>query len=276
ATAAVFITNWATGLQKQQLIAMNGAPCGNGITMCWRVQAPQGKPVIAVVGDSTAMALDPGFVDLAHRRGWGYVLAAKQGCGIGGLPFTLHSPNPPAPYQVQCAIDADQRLHAVLDTYHPSIVFALSNFETLPYATADSRLVQPLTPEWTDGLHGALRHFAEQVTQTGAVLVTPGVLPMSSSAKACLAPNPPKNSCKPVSASTPNGNAASTIYQRVADETPGTHVLAMRQVVCPRGACPMVIDGLVVRYDGVHFTPQGARWFVSKMEPQLAGYARTK
>nr|WP_275941378.1 SGNH hydrolase domain-containing protein [Planosporangium flavigriseum] len=227
--------------------------------MCWRVTAPQGRPVITVVGDSTAMALDPGFVDLARQRGWGYVLAAKQGCGISGLPYTLKAPNPPAPYQVECAKTADERLRTLLDTYHPTMVFALSNFETLHYAGTDSKLVEPLTPEWTAGVHGSLRHFAEQVTASGAALVTPGVLPVSLSAQACLETQKATKNCKPLPASTPTGDAANTIYQQVAGETRGMHLLGARQYICPNGTCPMVVDGLVLRYDGVHFTPQGAR-----------------
>ncbi|MGC9665564.1 acyltransferase family protein [Planosporangium sp. 12N6] len=276
--SVVVSTNWTTGLQRQQLIGMDLAPCGKDVVMCWRVPAPHGRPVLAVVGDSTAMALDPGFVDLARRRGWGYVLAAKVGCGIGGLPFTLTAPQPPTPYETQCAADADERLRRMLDTYHPSMVFALSHFEIFAYATPDSRLVQPLTPEWTTGLHGALRHVAEQVTASGATLVTPGVLPNSGNAKACLAARPATNSCRLPSSSTPTGDAVNDIYEQVAAETPGMHLVMMQRTVCPDGTCPMTMDGLVVRYDGIHFTPQGARWFVGKLAPQLpdAGSARAQ
>jgi hypothetical protein len=49
--------------------------------------------VIAVYGDSIAVSLDPGFADLARRRGWGYVLAAQQGCNISGL-LTTTGPTP--------------------------------------------------------------------------------------------------------------------------------------------------------------------------------------
>jgi hypothetical protein len=107
------------------------------------------------------------------------------------------------------------------------------------------------------------------VTASGAALVTPGVLPMSLSAQACLETKTAAKNCKPLPASTPTGNATHTLYEQVAGETRGMHVVALRQHICPNGTCPMVIEGLVLRYDGVHFTPQGARWFVNKLAPLL-------
>ncbi|NJC74340.1 hypothetical protein HC031_32200 [Planosporangium thailandense] len=230
--------------------------------------------MLAVVGDSTAMALDPGFVDLAHRRGWGYVLAAKEGCAISGLPFMLHYPQPPLPGQADCAKDPDGRLHRMLDTYHPSIVFALSHQDRLDYVAPDGTMVSRRAPQWPDGVHAALRHFAEQVTQTGAVLVTPGLLPDTTSAKACLEPHPDPKACAGFPATAnPTDAILNSVYGQVAGEVPGVRLVAMQERICPNGTCPMVIDGLVVRYDGVHFTPQGARWFVSRMEPQLVDAA---
>src|SRR3954447_20597938 len=55
---------------------------------------------MAVIGDSVARALDPGFVDLARRRRWGYLLAANSGCGIAGLLLTTNGV--PGPEQVTC------------------------------------------------------------------------------------------------------------------------------------------------------------------------------
>jgi hypothetical protein len=150
-------------------------------------------------------------------------------------------------------------------------VFALSNFERAGYAMPGGKPVRRSTPQWNDGTHDALRHFAEQVTASGAKLVTPGVLSMSNNARVCLASN---LDTKPCSASLLNAAAAAdaavnAAYERIAREVPGVHIVAMRQVICPGGTCPMVVDGLVPRYDGSHFTPQGARWFVGRMAPLL-------
>jgi hypothetical protein len=238
--------------------------------MCWRVRAPQGRPVIAVMGDSTAMALDPGFVDMARRRGWGYVLAAKQGCGVSGLAYMLHYPSPPRPGQAKCAMKPDRRLHQVLDTYRPSMVFALSNFETLAYVKSDGAVAVQLTPEWSHGMSVALRHVAHEVTRSGAVFVTPGVLAGANNNRGCVAYNSTNKVCATTElAAVAAVNAANGVYRHVAKDVPDTHIIPMQRIICPGGSCPMVVDGLVIRYDGIHFTPDGARWFVNKMKPLL-------
>jgi len=174
------------------------------------------------------------------------------------------------PWQLQCAKDQNDRLRQVLDTYHPWMVFGLSNFETLPYVAPDGAMVVQLTPRWSDGVYAALHHVAVQVTSSGALYVTPGTLPRVFTSKACVSPQPTQKQCR-AGMSSPSAatDAVNGIYRRVAKEVPGTHVVAMQRYLCPRGSCPMVIDGLVVRYDGIHFTPDGARWFVNRMSPLL-------
>jgi hypothetical protein len=43
----------------------------------------------------------------------------------------------------------------------------------------------------------------------------------------------------------------------------------MQDLVCPGDRCPPQIGGMLLRYDGVHFTEPGAHWFVRHLEPRL-------
>jgi lysophospholipase L1-like esterase len=39
--------------------------------------------------------------------------------------------------------------------------------------------------------------------------------------------------------------------------------------ICPKGVCTPLIDGILVRYDGTHFSAQGAEWVAPAIYRQL-------
>ncbi len=45
--------------------------------------------------------------------------------------------------------------------------------------------------------------------------------------------------------------------------------VSLNDIVCPKGACPAEIDGILVRYDGVHFTEDAARWLVERLHREM-------
>jgi lysophospholipase L1-like esterase len=49
----------------------------------------------------------------------------------------------------------------------------------------------------------------------------------------------------------------------------GVAVLSMQDVVCPGDQCRSVVQGKLVRFDGQHFTADGARWFAQRLQPRL-------
>jgi peptidoglycan/LPS O-acetylase OafA/YrhL len=55
----------------------------------------------------------------------------------------------------------------------------------------------------------------------------------------------------------------------VAAEHPGTRVLDLGRKLCPAGAFTWTVDGVQVRSDGVHLTPQGVRWLAPWLVREL-------
>jgi hypothetical protein len=52
---------------------------------------------------------------------------------------------------------------------------------------------------------------------------------------------------------------------------PGVHVLDLHTRLAPNGVYTAVVDGVKVRYDGVHIGPQGAKLLAPWLLPQLTG-----
>jgi lysophospholipase L1-like esterase len=71
-------------------------------------------------------------------------------------------------------------------------------------------------------------------------------------------------------------NAANAVIRQVAAQSQGrAHVLDLFSVVCPNGKFAAVINGVVMRTDGVHFSEGGARLVAGWLLPQLAALSRS-
>jgi peptidoglycan/LPS O-acetylase OafA/YrhL len=55
---------------------------------------------------------------------------------------------------------------------------------------------------------------------------------------------------------------------------PGTQVLDLNRKLCPNGTFTWTVDGVQVRSDGVHLTPQGVRWLAPWLVRELRHAAR--
>ncbi|MGI5174735.1 acyltransferase family protein [Dactylosporangium sp. CA-152071] len=278
ATLAVTATTYATGYQAQQVDAARtagehavaagsatGAICPDTTSICVRTRPEGTGRTVAVVGDSIARSLDPGIADLAARNGWGYVLAAHNGCGLTGLLNTDGAQ--PKPFMRQCAAQTPARIRRLLDEHRPDLVIAYSRWELITHLTPSGERVEPLSSRWKADVHEHLRAFAQTVTRAGAKLVLVAVLPLVPAGPDCLRdPAPPACSAAP----DPLTEATNRIYAAVRDEVPGVTLATLQESVCPGGTCRPVVDGVLLRVDGLHFSADGARWFVARMAPLLA------
>ncbi|MEV6844800.1 acyltransferase family protein [Actinoplanes sp. NPDC051411] len=288
AAAAVFCalivvgaTTAATGLQAQQIAdarwareAADGTVgaegddawplCPDTTSICRRLVAKPGHPTVAVLGDSIARSLDPGFYDLARANGWGYVLAAHNGCGLTSL-VSVEGPEQRW-FLKKCAEETGPRIAQVLHEYHPDLVISSSRWELIAHEGAGGRTVVPPSPKWVADVHAGLRAFAQSVVRSGAALAMLTVLPVAPATPRCLR-DPTNRAC----AGSPDALTAATndIYRQVAADVPGVAAVSMQDVVCPSGRCPTVVHGMLVRFDGMHFTEAGAHWFVRALSPRL-------
>jgi peptidoglycan/LPS O-acetylase OafA/YrhL len=270
AGVGIAATTMATGGRAEELAAAKQPEACPGY-ICLRAVASPSRPVVALIGDSVAQSLDAGMMDLARRNDWTYVLA-RHGCGLANLRYMspkwtpTHARPEPNSAKPLCVDDTPQRLQQIFDTYHPSLVVATSRWELRSYIAADNRIINPPSSRWYDDTHAGLRHFAEMVKARGADLVLLDILPVSTAIAQC-ADHPDGPGCSPPPDSLTA--TANTIFDEIPREVPGTRTISMNDVVCPHDRCPPVIDGRIIRYDGVHFTPDGARWFARHLESRL-------
>jgi hypothetical protein len=115
-----------------------------------------------------------------------------------------------------------------------------------------------------------LRRFAQAVTASGAALAVLPVMPQAPTSTDCLE-HPDTPACAP--APEPAADATNAIYGQISTEVPGMTVLPLGKV-CPGRRCPVTVGGRVLRHDAVHFTADGARWLIRRMEPSLIGARR--
>ncbi|WP_432837683.1 acyltransferase family protein [Dactylosporangium sp. CA-092794] len=240
--------------------------CPDTTSLCERAPARPGQRTAAVVGDSVARSLDPGIADLAARKGWGYILAAHNGCGLTGLVSVDPGSGRAKPFMQQCAEQTPGRIRQLLADYRPGLVIAYSRWENFAHLGTDGRPVAPPSARWATDVHDGLRAFAETVVHSGATLVLISVLPAAPADPACLT-HPDGRGCG--AAPDETTAAVNRIYARIRDEVPGVKLVSLQDALCPDGRCRAVVDGLLVRFDGLHFSADGARWFAQRLEPLL-------
>jgi peptidoglycan/LPS O-acetylase OafA/YrhL len=64
------------------------------------------------------------------------------------------------------------------------------------------------------------------------------------------------------------------LLRAVVAAHPGTQVLDLNHKLCPNGTFTWSVDGVQVRSDGIHLTPQGVRWLAPWLVRQLQHAAR--
>jgi peptidoglycan/LPS O-acetylase OafA/YrhL len=70
-------------------------------------------------------------------------------------------------------------------------------------------------------------------------------------------------------------NAWNRLLRQVAAENPTlVSVINLNKKVCPQGKFTWDIDGIRIRSDGMHFTPEGVKWLAPWLLPKLAAQAQ--
>jgi len=257
-TAAVAVVIlWSTANATDDIAAQDIPGCpATGDMVCVRYEAPRGRPVLAVIGDSIARSLDPAFLILAREHNWTYVLAAKNACRVTHLLTSYEGQV--RPFDQQCFETTPRVIRRVL-RWKPAAVVAIDRWEIMDFVDADGNVQPRGTPEHIRLTEQALVDVSREIASTGTPIafieLPPALnpdcgktLPLSS--PACLfrvaddAAQAPYNS----------------ILKRLPATVPGTLMLSINKSVCPDGLCAPQVGDLVLRFDGLHFTPAAGAW----------------
>ncbi|HTI38527.1 MAG TPA: acyltransferase family protein [Vicinamibacterales bacterium] len=270
AVTAVLIAGaavWATPMPPETgVFAIAGCP-GDSDTPCLRHRAPTGAPVVALIGDSVARSLDPALSALAREHRWTYVLAAANGCRISTL-LTSYEGHV-RPMDARCQKATPGRLERLVVDWNPRTIIAIDRWEIMDAALPDGRVVPGGTPEHVALVENSLADAARRLTSQGAHLVFIELPPILSAD--CGAPGArslPR--CHALVRDNAVQDRYNEAFRRIARQVPRVATLSITDTLCPGGVCAWDIDGLVLRFDGLHFTPDASRWLAPLLLHELS------
>ncbi|MGN6634017.1 MAG: acyltransferase family protein [Oryzihumus sp.] len=265
AGASVTATALPPGLGAQ-LADRADSPCpgedADPLTSCLKVSGASRSVVL--FGDSTARALDPGLRAWAADHDARYVQSAWVRCTPTALLVVPNgSPAPDAPARA-CHDRARQRQLEVLDAERAAgrspVVLVADFWSHHQGILAGGTLVSPGTAAHAQAVETAYRQLVQEVRTRGGRVVFLALPPPGPSLGTVVARGRPAGSPQPLAPGGSYVAGFNDLLHRVAATSGGAAVVVdVSDVVCPGGSCPAVIDGVVVRADGVHFTSRFSR-----------------
>ena len=255
---------WETSAASPEIGRQQDIPCAD-FTPCLRYAGPPGAPVVAVLGDSIARSMDPGFLDLARAHGWTYILEGSNACRVSNLLTSYGGVVRPMDQNCYAEVPAAE---GALLAEHPSLIVVIDRSER-DDINEDGTIVPAGTAEHAALTTQALTDFARTMTAGGSRLVfveLPPVVPV-----ACLVPSEfDAPECRIGVGSDPIANEAIDNYRAVAAAVPGVSSISISDAICPDGACTPIVDGLMLRYDGNHFSAPAAEHLAPLIYQRLA------
>jgi peptidoglycan/LPS O-acetylase OafA/YrhL len=270
ASAALLVATsvWATSAPVSEVVGLPEIPGCEPDTICLRQQGPEGAPVVALVGDSIARSLDPGFLELAEGHQWTYLLAAPNGCRLTGLLTSYDGVA--RPMDREC-LKIVPRLHGdLLEQWHPDLIIAIDRWEIIDAFGPDGEVVESGTAEHLALTETAMENAARRLTAQGARLVFIELPPILPAACTKPATQPVSNCARSVAADVTDA-PYNAIFRRVAALLGGSGAtISITDLICPGGICVPEVSGRIVRFDGLHFTPAAGRWLAPAIYKRLA------
>jgi peptidoglycan/LPS O-acetylase OafA/YrhL len=233
---------------------------------------PLGGPVVALMGDSIALSMDPAFMVMARDRGWGYVMAAHNTCSVIEhwlAVVRVDGTVSRMPVWARCYSILPEIQRRVLAT-HPQLVVAYDVYLLESSLDDAGHLLASGTPEHIADTERRLDMYAAEVTAGGAKLALVHLLPPSQPANCARPEFAGADACRRSASADPRTAKYNAAMDRVAARHPAkVSTIDLQDVVCPGDRCPPVIDGVLLRPDNLHFSQSSALWLVHKLEARL-------
>jgi peptidoglycan/LPS O-acetylase OafA/YrhL len=257
-----------TGLDPT-VAGMRFATPGAEATASWltdqvlAIERPQGAPTdVVVLGDSTALRLAQGFrpelVDVPVVFGY----ETRLGCSVL-----------PADPVLAGGVLVNERCRGLLESWWghldrsaPDVaVLLIGAWELFDQQTLDGRRVTFGTAAWDelvlDGLRATLGGLAARSERVVAL------------ATACF-DQPGGGDYRLEDRSDPARTARFNQHLRTAAAESGVEVLPLDELLCPAGVYRNEVEGVTMRYDGVHLSPDGAglvwQWLLDQLGDGLS------
>lgn len=224
---------------------------------------PYRSPIrMVVVGDSTACTMLAGLTAIGTSYGVQVVNGAVVGCGI--VSGRLDS----LPYTKYCQGEVDHAEDVAIENGNPSIVLWGSTdeqFSIVVDTPTGSKVLTSGTLQWKAVM---LRRIDTRVRQF-----------IATGAKVVLLLEPPSWSPGHPTRPTPSDLAyerMNVLLRQVAARNRGrVGLVDLGLRVCPSGPpCPLVVNGIWVRGDGLHYSLGSSVWVARWLIPQILATAK--
>ncbi len=220
------------------------------------VYFPRPNNRVLLVGDSVAQSLSPGM-----RRGVsGFGLVWEPGCRLihGRLQFDN-------PYTADC--HWERKWKPVVKRLHPAYAIALIGTWDLfdVKLSGTKQVVRPGTPAWNEAFRIQLERLARLLGVNGATVVLL-TIPCAGHGIVTGQARQFLNGAFDIS----RVNAANEVIRSFGAASNGRiKVVDLSKMLCPNGRFAGVIDGTVMRTDGVHLTDEGSDLVTRWLLPEL-------
>ena len=221
-------------------------------------------PVLAVVGDSVPKELMPAIQREAEARGWSVLPLAFGGCSVTGA-FQVDDEGRPFNWSARCSEDFASMQSEAIQEFDPDIVLWYSSRERFS-VLAGGVVKEAGSPEHRDQLEADLEAAYQRLAAGGAQVVIVSPTPWSPAVIGkCAAGASAPPECVLDEELHASFDGLAEALRGLAERHPsGARLVTVDDLLCPeRRACPLLqLGDAVVRPDGIHFSADGAAWYV--------------
>jgi SGNH domain (fused to AT3 domains) len=212
---------------------------------------------IVFVGDSVALSLAPGMAQVLAAEGSTFVDAGVTGCPVAsGVTFDPDTGRP-FPHSQNCANLVPLYQATVVAQQRPDLALWLSTWETADRLVNGQHL-RFGTPEHDADLLRTMEEARLRLTARGARLVILTEVPLAA------------NQFGPAPAPDKELHVNDLVRRFAAEHTDNVRVVDLSAIVCPGGyPCPTMIDGVLLRPGGGHYTPESSVWVAQRLVPEV-------
>jgi len=233
-----------------------------------------GSPIrVMVLGDSVALSLEPGLDEIGREQGLAVWNRAALGCGFVPVDKSIGSEWKLSKEQADRCKEWHTTWQPDVEAFRPDVVVWLFGGADNLDHLVDGRMLEAGTPESNALILDALERQLDTLTSRGATLVLL-TFPYSKPAQWVLESDADEHERD----DRRRIGILNDLYRRFAERHPDKVTLIdFNSFVCPDGRfTDLVVDGVRMREDGIHFTPKSscavARWLV----PQIVDAATTE